>query len=310
MKRISLIIVTLFILPIASQAVTAAPDWKMEGVSINTEAVENIEVIQISDDQWRMYYSENGSVKSAISNDGKSWEFEDGVRITNAGQVSVLKLADNTIRIYFTRMTDQRPAVFSAVSSNGLDFIEEEGVRLAAGHAQGFDADSGIVHPSVVKLLNGKYRLYYDTLYTAEDDNDDEDIWRILSATSADGLTFIHDKGVRINPKKDLPPGTSQVWSPHARVKNNKVELYFGAEYPNKPLTRNGIYLAISKTGKKFKVESQPIVYRDAGLKKQNTNQGMNGAPQDPFVLKFNGKNRLYIWVVNKGIITAQQRTK
>ncbi|MEK7540024.1 MAG: hypothetical protein AAB558_02145, partial [Patescibacteria group bacterium] len=82
--------------------------------------------------------------------------------------------------------------------------------------------------------------------------------------------------------------------------------LYFGSEYDSKPLTRNGIYVAKSSNGKDFVVDPELAVYRDPDLGKAiNTDKGMNGAPQDPSVIRMGGKLRLFFWIVDKGILRA-----
>lgn len=319
----SFLITALFIaVPLlGAQAVTTHTDWEKEGVLIHDDAYTNVEVIQVKKGKWRMYYGYNGSVLSAVSTDGTTWTTEDDTRIENGGMVSILELSDGTIRLYFTRRVDEKSVMLSAMSVDGLTFEEEDGVRLEPGHPQGYDDLSGIIHPSIVELNNGKYRAYYDTLYTeppSEDeggdcDDEEEDCegdgtsdWKILSATSSDGLSFTIDEGIRIRPKKDMPTPADSVWNPHVRRVGKVYEMYFGAQYDERPLTRNAIYKATSTNGRTWQVLKKPIILRSKGLKKEYTDGGMNGAPQDPFVVKMNNRDRIYFWVTDVGILSAR----
>lgn len=301
-KTILLSSLILLILPMGVWGVGTISPWVSDGNVIDDDTYHNIEVVKVDDDTFRMYYSQNGSVYSATSSNGKQWTTEDGVRVENGGQISILDLGDEGLRMYFTRMQDEINVMMSAVSSDGLTFTEEDGVRLESGHPKGYDSATGIVHPSVIQLYNGQYRVFYDTLNTFDPDS----TWRILSAISDDGLNFTVEEGVRIKPKTDMPGDTQYVWSPYIRKKKGTYYLYFGAQYDEKPLTRNGIYVAKSKNGKDFTVDPTPLVYRDPDLgKAKDTDGGMNGAPQDPFLINMNGKLRLYFWITNKGIFRA-----
>jgi len=292
------------VIPLGSLAVGTTTPWESDGVVINDDTWENPDVVQVDDDTYRMYYAQNGSIYSATSNKGKVWTTEDGVRVSQAGPaMSVLKLGDGTWRMYFSRSVNEKSALFSAISEDGVTFTEEEGIRLEAGHPKGYDSQTGIVHPSVIQTYNGKVRVYYDTFNTTDGGDDP---WRILSAISDDGLNFTIESGIRINPEKAMPEGTQSVWSPYIRKKKGTYYLYFGSEYDSKPFTRNGIYVAKSTNGTDFVVEPQPLVFRDPDLGKAiNTDKGMNGAPQDPSVIRIGGKLRMFFWIVNKGILRA-----
>lgn len=289
-------------IPLNVLAVDTTSPWVSDGNVIADETYHNIEIIKVDENSYRMYYSQNGSVYSATSTKGKNWTTEEGVRVASAGQVSLLDLGEEGLRMYFTRIQDGVNVLLSATSADGLNFTEEDGIRLEPEHPKGFDSASGIVHPSVIQLYDGRYRVFYDTFNTSDPDS----TWRILSAISDDGLNFTAEEGVRIKPKTDMPGDTQYVWSPYVRKKKGTYYLYFGAQYDSKPLTRNGIYLAKSQNGKDFTVNPTPLVYRDADLGKAiDTDGGMNGAPQDPFLINMNGKLRMYFWITNKGIFRA-----
>lgn len=298
---IALVLVTA---PVLTLALEANAPWESDGRVVEDDSWENMEIVQVDDDTYRMYYAQGGSIYSATSPKGLNWTVEDGVRVSQAGPgLSVLQLEDGSWRLYFTRTVDEQAVLYSAISSDGLTFTKEDGARLEAGHVRGYDSASGIVHPSVIQTYDGRYRVYYDTFNTVDGGDDP---WRILSAVSDDGLDFTIETGIRINPSRDLPDGTQSAWSPYIRKAHGTYYLYFGAEYDSKPLTRNGIYVAQSTNGTDFEVNPEPLVYRNPNLGDAvNMDKGMNGAPQDPMVLRMNGKLRLFSWVVDKGIIRS-----
>lgn len=106
-------------------------------------------VAACSDGRWRMYFEARGpasiptTICSAISSDMLRWELEDGIRLQTAGGaggVRFLPLPDGRGRLYCfesvygpggtaqgTR-TSQR--IISAITSDGLQFEMEKGVRV------------------------------------------------------------------------------------------------------------------------------------------------------------------------------------
>jgi hypothetical protein len=107
-------------------------------------------VVRNPDASWRMYWLDqkqglinNGggkAIKSAISTDG-GWTFtqEAGERLTYAatgyevsgiGSCKVVLLANGSFRMYYTGYDSDHGRTLSALSSNGLDFAREDGVRL------------------------------------------------------------------------------------------------------------------------------------------------------------------------------------
>lgn len=83
-------------------------------------------------------------------------------------------LDDGRIRLY---LFAQDVGVVGAVSTDGLDFTEEPGVRVSG-------PDGG--QPRIWRLPDGRWRLYVTK------------IQEIVSYTSADGLTFTLDPGIRV----------------------------------------------------------------------------------------------------------------
>ena len=124
------------------------------------------------------------------------WTAEAGIRLADAVSTSTIKLSDGTYRTYYVGVG----AIYSAVSTDGLTFSQEAGKRLDVGSPG--DPDSAqAVNPCVIQLSDG-YRMYYDGL-DGNDPSSQTAIRRILSAYSADGLTFTRE-GIRIDSKNDL----------------------------------------------------------------------------------------------------------
>ena len=99
-------------------------------------------VTRLADGRWRMYFESRGPVDqptviaSAVSADQVTWEVEEGVRLagstgSDVGGPRYVALPDGRGRIYcFSRA---HRAVVSAVTSDGLTFDWEPGVRLQGG---------------------------------------------------------------------------------------------------------------------------------------------------------------------------------
>lgn len=162
------------------------------------------DVIPLPDGGYRMYlegqpHDAPSSVISAFSPDGLQWEPEPGVRIGDgewsygSPRCIYIDAADGGVgyRLYFHRYTypvapglQSGNHIISAVSSDGLDFEEEPGVRIA----QETDVESYSVYaPEVLRLGDGTYRMYYAG-WSAEPVHG-----RIFSAVSRDGMQWTKD---------------------------------------------------------------------------------------------------------------------
>ncbi len=159
------------------------------------------DVIPLPDGRYRMYFEARTTdhptvILSAISSDGLSWQPEPGVRFGDDtwsyGTPRCLYIERNRpssfrYRLYFHRYTfplvsgiDAGNVIISAVSSDGLQFEEEEGVRIA----QETDRETFSVYaPEVVRLGDSSYRMYFSGW-------SEEIRGGIFSATSADGLRW------------------------------------------------------------------------------------------------------------------------
>jgi hypothetical protein len=136
-------------------------------------------VVLLPDGGYRLYYIHppervdpgvllENPVHSARSADGVHWEREPGVRIV--GELvdpDVVPLADGRWRMYVTLRTN---FVYSAVSSDGLTFVQEDGMCLQGGGVTSTLADGG----------GWRMFLHQPT----------QPPTKLLAATSTDGRTF------------------------------------------------------------------------------------------------------------------------
>lgn len=141
-----------------------------------------------------------------------NWHKESGVRIRGGVSTSVIRLSDGRYRIFYP----DRGEIASFVSSDGLTFTKEFGMRVSRGGPISYDARVA-GNPDIV-LEDGYYRMYYTGI-----GNDDK--LRILSAVSKDGFNFTKEEGARIDYAanyRQLADVCSVV-----KISNNNYKMYF-----------------------------------------------------------------------------------
>ncbi|HEX5744196.1 MAG TPA: hypothetical protein VFX84_01975 [Candidatus Saccharimonadales bacterium] len=299
----------------STDTVRDAAEFKREGVVFPDTKINNIEVIKLPDGKYRMFYHDTaGGVKSAISSDGRHFTLEPGIRIERGVMSATVRLPDDTWRMYYVDGRDLK----SATSQDAYEFTSEPGVRLSPG-AEGELDHFGVVHPRILELPDGSYKLYYDGHFRDSMGPD----WRIMSASSKDGLTWVKDKGSRIpvdsDPNDDGDTSDDREVDTAKRFKfeiashgnviyeDGKYVMYFGAQ--GEPLSRSGIWRATSDDGINFGVEKAPVLARDPKYgDKLDTDLagGPRGMPEDAFLLDLGGgKQRLFFWTSDKGLQSA-----
>lgn len=286
---------------------SAVPDetgeFKREdGIVFSNVRINNLEVIKLPDGRYRAFYHSGPSgVQSAISTDGKKFTEESGNRVEQGVMPATVQLVDGRWRMYYA--SDKQ--LKSAVSKDAYTFTAEEGVRLNPGRAGQLD-EFGIFHPSIVKLPDGSFKLFYDGQFK----EGQGPFWRIMSATSKDGLNWTKDEGSRI-PLDEGEVNTLERFkfehasSPTALYKDGMYTIYFNAQ--GGPFSRSGIWRASSGDGIRFQVEKAPILAVDpayaGGI--ENAEGGPKGMPQDSFLIEVDGKTRIFFWTSNKGYQSA-----
>ena len=161
---------------------------------------------------------------------------------------TLVPLADGRVRLYFTslrgrRFEEQPPAIYSGVSTNGIHYEFEPGVR--------FGIEDRIVIDCAVALHNGTFHLYSPDNGAAGrrrgpgvDDGNRNDGRRAgtgYHATSEDGLKFTRKDDVHIDGRRH--------WLGNAQSDGNVITFYgTGAQPP-------GVWLATSKDGSSWQIE-------------------------------------------------------
>lgn len=171
------------------------------------------DVIPLDEGGYRMYLEGQptggpAGIVSARSTDGFEWEPEPGLRfgddVRRYGSPRVLFTTDDAdaadrYRLYLHSYTnplrlglDAGNHIISAVSTDGLNFEQEPGVRIAQERE---DESFAVYAAEVLRLGTGGYRMYYAGW------SEDPVRGRIFSALSDDGVRWTKD------PEPNLEPG-------------------------------------------------------------------------------------------------------
>jgi len=168
---------------------------------------------------------------------------------------SAIELPDGRVRLYFFA---QNKGIMSAISSDGLKFTTEAGMRLPDG--------SGM--PRAFVLPDKRIRLYFIT-------GDG-----VGSAISDDGLAFTVEPGVRINSRDTVLPKLSGV---SVVATDSGYRAYFSdLPIPGTGPMAHAIYSATSSDGLTWQVEANPRI----GAPDISAPSAMAISAEHPFVLR------------------------
>jgi hypothetical protein len=171
------------------------------------------------------------------------WKKDEGIRISDGGVPYVYKLKDGRFRLYYCGSG----GILSAISTDGLNFEKEPGVRISSVNVKG-DQESMVCDPTLVELPDGKIRMYYKGANGFGGPG--EAIHKIFSALSSDGLNF-QKEGLRIDSEKTGDMGWASV--PEAiKLLDGKIRIYYVS---GDPKAEGGIMSAISEDGLNFEKE-------------------------------------------------------
>lgn len=168
--------------------------------------------------------SKSGLLVALSDDGGRSWDVG-SLKLKGAGSFGgadpdAVLLNDGTLRLYFVVFKEGQNQILSAVSQDGINFEEEDGIRFSYPQ---------ITDPDIVNI-NGKWFMYLSQgpilIVIVSDDGlswkfekiirnfgsvtgtiyVDTNLWRqyyctngaIKSATTSDGLKFIEEEGVRL----------------------------------------------------------------------------------------------------------------
>jgi hypothetical protein len=287
--------------------------WEEEKVVIPGTYCD-AEVVRLEDGRYRMYYSLEpevpgfeGQVYSAVSTDGITWVEEEGIRMKWATFPSVIRLSDPqkapTLpsgkvakwRMYFqgslaTEHSYRETGILSAVSEDGLNWVQEDGFRIRMGQQGEYDTEN-VASPTVIELPDGIYLMVYrgsagENRFGKVDPRTGKPapIDYLISATSADGLNWV-PQSVVVDSRNEAM--RDQIDGPDLVLDEGIIKLYCNSY--------EGVYvLTLDNSGKAL---TSPQIVLPA--------QGYH-APSDVTVIKVDDTWRMYFGIHTKGIFTAR----
>lgn len=148
-------------------------------------------VIKLND-TYLLYINKFGNDGSAnliyTSKDGLDWK-ETGKKVPG-GPTKRAYIDGEKIRLYYPTNDPINPSdppseILSAISTDGLNFTQEDGVRMKP--ISGYTIEG----PTIIKLPDGTYRMYFSEYKTAS--KQERKDAKIFGASSKDGINFTRD---------------------------------------------------------------------------------------------------------------------
>lgn len=276
------------------------PAWNYKGMVVEPGdcSAGNPEIVELTNGCLMMYThgqtkeshpSENNTYARS-SCDGKTWTWE-GLVLTNASMPTAVRLPNGRIRLYFIRAQERGgnavKGIMSAISDDGLKFLEEQGYRFelvgepprpdeknkfrqyypVPGEGKVEDMKD-FAHLNVAKMDDG-YRIYFDEGAMRADPKKYGDkawpLWRERSIFSEDGLHWRLDPGVRIDVEQAPLTLMQRASNPSVVKLEDGYHLFFFAGFspwedltPWKRFTWSGTYEAVSQDGLNFTILNWP----------------------------------------------------
>jgi hypothetical protein len=180
------------------------------------------------------------------SDQGRTWSPPEVIRLDGLPEgmrfpfdPTLVPLPDGRVRLYFTsvrgrRIEEQPPAIYSAISSNGVHYAVEPGIR--------FGIEGRIVIDCAVVLHKETFHLYAPDNGAAGRRPDEEDRRRTgvaYHATSRDGLKFTRQQDVNLDRFR---------WLGNAQSDGRLVAFYGTGDGPGEN------WIATSEDGRKWKI--------------------------------------------------------
>ena len=203
-----------------------------------------------------------------------AWKFGGGAVLGKYADADIVALGADQYRMYYSpepEVSDFKGQVYSAISSDGKNWTQEAGTRM-----------EWATFPSVIKLSDGKYRMYF------------QNQGFIKSAISDNGLDWTNEAGIRIDATNSAGLTLTNVAAPTViKIGDDYVMAYRGtinqkypAEVPN-PDTQLLLWAA-SKDGLNFEKK---------GIALDSRSSIFQGLLDGPELVKWDDDSvRLYFW--------------
>ena len=257
--------------------------------------VADVSAFVLTDGTIRAYVFATGlGVVMAVSSDSKTFTYSGSPfgGVNFRGQPRVIKLANGTWVMY----NSSGDGFSCSTSTDGVTFTVHTEVCL--NQTQFAGVTGGLSGPGVVRLADGTYRAYFSGLPRP---GTGPDPWKVFSATSADGLAWSAESGVRIG------SGASNITrsAEHPAIVRHSDGTYTMFYFDNASgsadkSTGMGVYYATSTDGLVFSNEKKlDLVSLGNGFE--------NSAGNDPEVfLDGTGRLLMYFGIGPAGIAAVQ----
>jgi hypothetical protein len=214
------------------------------------------------------------SVSNQSSETNNSWQYGGSSVSGKFADANVVEIETGKYRMYYSaepEMPGFKGQVYSAVSNDGKNWTEEPGTRM-----------EWATFPSVIKLSDGKYRMYYQNQNV------------IKSAISSDGLNWTQESGIRIDATNSAGLVLNNMAAPTViKADSGYIMVYRGdinQKYPEKvPNPNTELFLwATSQDG---------IAFEKKGIALDSRNGEFKGLLDGCELVKWDdGSIRLYFW--------------
>ena len=265
---------------------------------------------------YMKYYKTQTATSPSLSRSPLSSEkwHEGGVAIAGKyADADLVELGNGKWRMYYSvepEVPGNKLELYSGTSTDGITWSQEEGVRKEFA-----------TFPSVIKLADGKYRLYFQNAGV------------IKSALSADGLSWTDEEGVRIvmikeRYSQEVPNDSTQIlyfavskdgltWEKKNLAADSRNETFQGlidgaelVKWDNDQIrlyfwSYKGVYHLVFENG----IFSQEPDFDFTNNKNPNLKLAPN-PPGDPTLSKIQGKWFMYYGQHEKGIYYATLEDK
>lgn len=218
--------------------------------------------------------STNSINAQPTTNQSQKWLGESAAISGKYADADVLKVEDEKYRLYYSEEPenlDFSGKVYSSISSDGINWIQEAGVRKEMA-----------IFPDVIKLPDNNYRMYF------------QNAGMIKSTISSDGLVWRDEQGVRVD-GKETGFELESVGAPSTIIlsDNTYLMVYRGTinqPYGTEKLPNQNTQLFFYATS------SDGLNFTKKGIAVDSRNSTLNGLTDGSDLVNWDGEMKLYFW--------------